>query len=165
MTTASETTAPATSPAPVPAPTAVVVVQTAPEPAPEPAPNPVPTPGPEPAQSDWVHPDGWAYDWLDYRGDRLAVRIPNKSAIHAISNLAFSTPAFQQKLFHRFLDKHVSPDSYGRVCDRMVDPDDAGYSDIAPDTDPLGEILRELLKAGGERLAAAAKALAETTGS
>lgn len=134
-----------------------------PAPAPAPAPAAATSPAPEPEQPQWVHPDGWPYDWLDYRGDRLAVRIPNKSAIHAISNLSFSTPAFQQKLFHRFLDKHVSPESYSRVCDRMVDPDDTGYADISPDTDPLGEILRDLLKAGGERLAAAAKALAETT--
>ena len=111
-----------------------------------------------------MHPDGWAYDWLDYRGDRLAVRIPNKSAVHAISNLKFSTPEFQQKLFHRFLYKHLSPESYQRVCDRMVDPDDAEYADVPVDTDPLGEILRELLKAGGERIAAQAKALADAAG-
>lgn len=169
MTTASETTA--VQPDPAPAPPAAVVVAAAPAPAPESTPIPPqePTretiPAAEPVvDPGWIHSPGWSYDWLDYRGDRLAVRIPNKSAVHAISNLKFSTPEFQQKLFHRFLDKHLSPESYQRVCDRMVDPDDTGYADVPVDTDPLGEILRELLKAGGERIAAQAKALADAAG-
>lgn len=131
---------------------------------PAPQPEPTPTPDQGPVGSGWSHPDGWAYDWLDYRGDRLGVRIPNKSAIHAIANLKYSSLQFQQALIHRFLDKHLSPESYQRVSDRMVDPDDVEYSDIPVDTDPLGEILRELMKVGSERVAAQAKALAEAAG-
>lgn len=177
MTTASETpvvqhVSPPAPPSPLPQPGAVPDPVTAPtEPAaetpvapPAPQPEPAPTPDPGSVVSGWVHPEGWAYGWLDYRGDRLAVRIPNKSAIHAIANLKYSSIEFQQQLIHRFLDKHLSPESYQRVCDRMVDPDDDGYATIPANTDPLGEILRDLMRVGGERVAAQAKALAETTG-
>jgi len=139
------------------------------EPAPEPEPELTPADLPalpdgttatgEPAK--WTHPEGWKYDWLTYRGDELAVRIPNKSALHALSNLRYSTPEFQHKLFQRYMANHISPESYERVMDRMVDPDDPEYSDVAVDSDPIGEIMNELSKQGRERIEAQMEALNE----
>jgi len=114
----------------------------------------VPVPAPAPAK--WVHPDGWAYDWVEFKGDKLAIRIPKGAALVGLEFSRFRGEEAQEQAFGRFIARHVSDETFDRILDRMGDPDDEDYG-----TTTLGELAGLLGKIAGERLAKDAKALEE----
>lgn len=112
--------------------------------------------GGAPPRPAWVHPEGWRYDWLEFKGDKLAVRIPKGAALVGLEFSRFRGEEAQEQAFGRFIARHVSDETFDRILDRMGDPDDADY-----DTATLGELAGLLGKIAGERLAKDAKALEE----
>lgn len=106
--------------------------------------------------SVWKHQGPWAHDWLEFRGDKLAVRVPNGAAIQALANSRYSSPAFQDRLAHAFFSNHLSEQSQERFAFRSIDPDDGDYNEV----ETYGELLKALCDLGQGRLEADRKALA-----
>lgn len=81
----------------------------------------------------------WPHDWLDFHGDRLAVRKPPDQALIAlsVSGSKFVTGQRQNDVVGLFIDRYLSPLTYDRVCWRMMDPDDPDYT-----VDTFGELMR-----------------------
>lgn len=80
----------------------------------------------------WFDPtENWPHSWLEFRGDRLAVRTPKTSALssYSIATSEGSSPARRNKYTRQLLERHMSPATYERVMDRMGDPDDEGYDE------------------------------------
>lgn len=133
-----------------------------PPPAPAPTPEPVPTPAepaPEPAveadslpavqeSTDVAPEDDWPHDWLEFKGDTLAVRVPTPQAMAALSQGLgkFIPPQEQNDISGLFIARHLSPQAYARVFSRLMDPDDADY-----DPNTIGELVGALLNAGVEK--------------
>ncbi|WP_409428381.1 hypothetical protein [Mycobacterium sp. SMC-11] len=104
----------------------------------------------------WTHPAGWQYDWLEFKGDKLAIRIPKGAALVALEFARYRSEEAQEQAFGRFIARHVSDETFDRVLDRMSNPDDEEYG-----TTSLGELAGLLGKIAGERIAKDAKALDE----
>lgn len=109
-----------------------------------------------PTTTGWTHPDGWTHDWLDFHGDKLAIRIPKGAALVALEFSRFRGEEAQEQAFGTFVARHVSDATFDRILDRMGNPDDEDYT-----TTTLGELAGLLGKIAGERLQKDAQALAE----
>lgn len=138
------TTQPAPTPAPPvapPAPAAAPAVVETPAPAGESLPAVQPT-------TDVAPADSWPHDYLEFKGDKLAVRIPTPQAMAALSQGLgkFIPPEDQNNISGLFIARHLSPEAYGRVFSRLMDPDDADY-----DPNTVGELVGALLNAGVEK--------------
>ena len=132
----------------------------APEPGPtappeQPEPEAVSEPEPEP---EWVDPDSdWPHQWLDFHGDRLAVRLPQAAQILGLQ-YAVKTGRSEEYLLERmnkFLTNQIAPASYERFLDRMQDPD-GGYG-----AGITWELINELSKLSSEQVQAETVAAAE----
>ena len=132
----------------------------APEPGPtappeQPEPEAVSEPEPEP---EWVDPDSdWPHQWLDFHGDRLAVRLPQAAQILGLQ-YAVKTGRSEEYLLERmnkFLTNQIAPASYERLLDRMQDPD-GGYG-----AGITWELINELSKLSSEQVQAETVAAAE----
>lgn len=114
------------------------------------------TPDPTASPGQWVHPEGWKYDWVEFKGDKLAIRVPKGAALVGLEFAKYHGEEAQQRVFGRFISRHVSDETFDRILDRMGNPDDEEYT-----TDTLGELAGVLGTIAGERLAKDAKALEE----
>lgn len=101
------------------------------------------------ATSDWPH------DFMDFEGDRLEIRLPDERALtgFALSVGKFIPPEVQNDMVSLFMNRHMSPDSYGQVMARMMDPDDATYT-----VKTVGQLFNSIVKASSEVRAEEAKA-------
>jgi hypothetical protein len=160
---ASETASVVDVPAPVVEVPAPVVEQTPPvvEAAPAAADS---TPEAEPVAEEpakWEPEEDWKYDFLEFKGDRLAVRIPSGAALNAL-NMAQSKKVSDERratLTRDLLTNHLSEASFDRVFfERSADPDEPDYN-----VNTLAELLSELLVKAGERVKAELEALKEVT--
>lgn len=72
----------------------------------------------------------WGYDFLEFEGDKLGIRLPTRQALAAFSLASSKYVAIGVKndLTGLFIARHLSPESYGRVFSRLMDPDDAAYT-------------------------------------
>lgn len=116
-------------------------VPAAPELPPEP---PLETPADDEAQSEPAVPTldaGWPHDWLQFHGDKLGVRIPASDAYAPvqIAEMGHTQPGLAQRLSVRFLEMHIAPQSYERVMERIMDPDEPDFTGKA-----LGELVNVL---------------------
>lgn len=115
-----------------------------------------PTPAPEPAPETpkWEHQSEWAHDWLDFKGDRLAIRRPPESAVNSFIMITASgvEPALQSGVISEVLHKSLSPESFGRVLYRNIDPDDPEYT-----VTTMAELAGELIRLSTEKLDSDAK--------
>ncbi|ART68206.1 hypothetical protein BTO20_06070 [Mycobacterium dioxanotrophicus] len=113
----------------------------------------------EPAADEkWVHQSEWKYDWLDYKGDKLAIRVPHQNALTALFQAGQQcSPEFQADLTQKFVKRHISQESIERVLERMSDPDDEEYA--AVEIGVWGDLLRIIAKIGGDRATRDAEAL------
>ncbi len=158
--TALETTAPPASPIdPAPAeaaPATTPVIDATPI---DPPPAPEPTEPAEPELTDeekklrefytaldaWRNrfDKDWKHDRLEFHGDLLAVRAPKQGALLAVSMAGAKYGAADGGLsaMNQFCNMHLGPESRQRVRDRMIDPDDADYSDT-----PLGDLFTAMGK-------------------
>lgn len=101
------------------------------------------------ANTDVAAPeDDWPHDWLEFKGDTLAVRVPTPQAMAALSQGLgkFIPPQEQNDISGLFIARHLSPQAYARVFSRLMDPDDADY-----DPNTIGELVGALLNAGVEK--------------
>lgn len=88
----------------------------------------------------WKHPepDEWKHQWLPFHGDLLAIRIPTNAALtgYQVSQSGTNSEAFRVAATNRFITRHMSPETYARVIDRLMDPDDEDYTE-----ETLGELI------------------------
>lgn len=108
------------------------------------------------AEEKWTHQSEWSHDWLEFKGDKLGIRVPKGAALQALGAARHNSLEFQDRLVNLFVAKHLSPETYERVMYRMVDPDDEEFT-----TGAWGELINAIAEVGGERAKKEAEALAE----
>ncbi|AKF14287.1 tail assembly chaperone [Mycobacterium phage Vincenzo] len=86
----------------------------------------------------------WKFDFLEFQGDKLGIRLPQRQALAAFSLASSKYVAMGVKndLTGLFIARHLSPESYGRVFSRLMDPDDAAYT-----VDTVGELFNAIVTA------------------
>lgn len=91
--------------------------------------------------------EGWQHERLEFRGDQLAVRRPKKSALGAVVLVSSKYVAMdvQNDTIGLFMARHLGPVSYGHVMNRMLNPDDADYTD-----DTVMVLLNKIMELGGD---------------
>lgn len=106
----------------------------------------------------WVHQSEWPHDWLEYKGDKLAIRVPHQNALTALFQAGQAcSPEFQLSLTQKFVKRHLSQESIERVLERMSDPDDEEYSGV---NGVWNDLLKTIVDIGGKRALKDAEALA-----
>lgn len=88
--------------------------------------------------------EGWNHDWLEFKGDKLGIRLPTRQALAAFSLASGKYVDLQVKndLTGLFIARHLSPESYGRVFSRLMDPDEETYT-----VDTVGELFNAIVTA------------------
>lgn len=86
----------------------------------------------------------WPYDMLEFKGDLLGIRLPDRKALAAFSlaSSKYVSLGVKNDLTGLFIARHLSPESYGRVFSRLMDPDEADY-----DVDTVGELFNAIVTA------------------
>lgn len=86
--------------------------------------------------------DGWRE--LEFHGDTLKVRPPSQQALAAFSlGTSKHIPAeSRNNLTGMFVNRHLSPESYERVMDRLMSPDDQDYT-----VETIGDLMRAVIEA------------------
>ena len=86
----------------------------------------------------------WKFDFLEFQGDKLGIRLPQRQALAAFSLASSKYVAMGVKndLTGLFIARHLSPESYGRVFSRLMDPDDTAYT-----VDTVGELFNAIVTA------------------
>ncbi|ORU97855.1 hypothetical protein AWB94_29315 [Mycolicibacterium canariasense] len=110
-------------------------------------------------KANWKHPDGWQYDWVTFKGDQLAIKIPSKGMINAIAHAGTTSLEFQTRLVRDFETTHISEASRERVIARLMDPEDPEYTGEEWD-----ELQSKVLELGAERVQKDAEELAKVKG-
>lgn len=92
---------------------------------------------------------GWPYARIEYRGDNLAIRHASMQALMAyqLSSGKFIPMEKQNDASGLFIDQHLGPDTYDRIMQRMMDPDDPDY-----DMSSFAEIMGALVKQSVEKI-------------
>jgi len=85
--------------------------------------------------------DGWRE--LEFNGDTLQVRPPSQQALAAFSlGTSKHVPSnTRNDLTGLFISRHLSPESYERVFDRLMNPEDPDYT-----IDSIGELMRSIVE-------------------
>ncbi|QGH75275.1 tail assembly chaperone [Mycobacterium phage Quesadilla] len=88
--------------------------------------------------------EDWPYDWLDFKGDKLGIRLPTRQALAAFSlaSSKYVSLGVKNDLTGLFIARHLSPESYGRVFSRLMDPDENDY-----DVETVGELFNAIVMA------------------
>lgn len=88
--------------------------------------------------------EAWPHDWLEFKGDKLGIRLPTKQALAAFSlaSSKYVSLGVKNDLTGLFIARHLSPESYGRVFSRLMDPDDEAYT-----VDTVGELFNAIVMA------------------
>ena len=86
----------------------------------------------------------WPYDFLEFEGDKLGIRLPTRQALAAFSlaSSKYVSVPVKNDLTGLFIARHLSPESYGRVFSRLMDPDDDAYT-----VDTVGELFNAIVTA------------------
>lgn len=86
----------------------------------------------------------WPYDLLHFKGDLLGIRLPQRQALAAFSlaSSKYVSLGVKNDLTGLFIARHLSPESYGRVFSRLMDPDEGDY-----DVDTVGELFNAIVTA------------------
>ena len=102
-----------------------------------------------PSVAELATGDEWPHDWLEFKGDKLEIRVPRKSTLAAVGNAinAAVPPVEQNAFLAKFLVKHMSSESRQHVFNRMIDPDDDGYAN----DDALAELVGAILNTAADR--------------
>lgn len=97
----------------------------------------------------------WPHDFMDFEGDRLEIRLPDERALtgFALSVGKFIPADVQNDMVSLFMNRHMSPDSYGQVMARMMDPDDDTYT-----VKTVGQLFNAIVKASADVRAEEAEA-------
>lgn len=108
--------------------------------------------GEEKATKEWLDAEtawktafdkDWKYERYEFHGDLLAVRIPKQGALLAVSMGGAKYGPEDRGLgaMNQFCNLHLGPESFARVTERMMNPDDTAYGDT-----PLGDLFQALGK-------------------
>ena len=91
--------------------------------------------------------EDWKYDYLEFEGDKLGIRLPTRQALAAFSlaSSKYVSMGVKNDLTGLFIARHLSPESYGRVFSRLMDPDDAAYT-----VETVGELFNAIVTASIE---------------
>lgn len=86
----------------------------------------------------------WPHDTLEFKGDTLGIRLPTRQALAAFSLASSKYVSLNVKndLTGLFIARHLSPESYGRVFSRLMDPDEDDY-----DVETVGELFNAIVMA------------------
>lgn len=86
----------------------------------------------------------WPHDMLEFKGDLLGIRLPLRQALAAFSlaSSKYVSLGVKNDLTGLFIARHLSPESYGRVFSRLMDPDETDY-----DVDTVGELFNAIVTA------------------
>lgn len=117
-----------------PAVDAAPPAETAAEPTPD-------TPAADPAK--WVHEGKWEHQWLDFKGDRLAVKTPRPSVANSVIMLRSPLVSEDDRgnIISSIIASHLSHESWGRVQFRNINPDETEYT-----LETIGELLEALVE-------------------
>lgn len=83
------------------------------------------------------------YTNLEYKGDKLQVRIPTQQALAAfsLSTSKYISGQVRNDMTGMFINRHLSPESYEQVFSRLMDPDDDDYT-----VESIGELMRHIVE-------------------
>lgn len=86
----------------------------------------------------------WPHGTVEFKGDLLGIRLPTRQALAAFSLASSKYVSLQVKndLTGLFIARHLSPESYGRVFSRLMDPDEESY-----DVETVGELFNVIVMA------------------
>jgi hypothetical protein len=81
-------------------------------------------------EDDPLYDPDWEHERVEYKGDDLAVRKPTMQALAAfqLSSGKYISSEKQNNMTGLFVDQHLGPDSYDRIMQRLMNPDDADYT-------------------------------------
>lgn len=105
-------------------------------------PEPESEPEPEaPAEAEPKPADGWTHETLEFKGDTIEARKPTQQALAAFSlaTSKYVSPQTQNEMTSLFIMRHLSPTSFERVFNRLMDPDETDY-----DINTIGALMREV---------------------
>lgn len=167
-------TAPSAPAAPAPAPVPETPTPVAAAPVTEPVTAPAETPAPAdlaPAQNltaavddtvDMRFDPDWTHERIEFHGDDLAVRTPTSQALagYSLSVSKYVPDEVRNDMTGLFINSHIGPESYGRVMQRLMDPDDIDYT-----TSTVGELMGRIVRLRTESLAAASEQGGDSTAS
>lgn len=80
---------------------------------------------------------------LEFKGDKLGVRVPSQQALAAfsLSTSKYISSGVRNDMTGLFINRHLSPESYEQVFSRLMDPDDDGYT-----VESIGELMRAIVE-------------------
>jgi hypothetical protein len=86
----------------------------------------------------------WPYGTVEFKGDLLGIRLPTRQALAAfsLSSSKYVSLNVKNDLTGLFIARHLSPESYGRVFSRLMDPDEDDY-----DVETVGELFNVIVMA------------------
>lgn len=108
-------------------------------------------PKPDAAYDVALVDETWDYETEEFFGDTLHIRVPKVQAVSGLQLVGGKhTPeSVKANVFGLFIKNHLSPASYSRVFERLIDPNDPAYTAQA-----VGELMGALV----QRAAAAIEA-------
>ncbi|MCB1796717.1 MAG: hypothetical protein KDJ70_20280 [Candidatus Competibacteraceae bacterium] len=106
----------------------------------------VPDPAPEESES-WPTvedaDEGWKYDFLEFKGDRLEVRKPTAQALaaYSLASSKYVSNQIRNDMTGLFISRHLSDASYEQVFSRLMDPDEEEYG-----LETIGDLMRKIVE-------------------
>lgn len=103
-----------------------------------------------PSKYKWEDPDldadsesPWEHERLEFQGDLLAVRKPQMQALggYQLATSGFMSDEQKTKYTGLFISRHLSGNTWARVMDRLMNPDDPDY-----DEDTIGALMTEVVE-------------------
>lgn len=87
----------------------------------------------------------WEHEVIEFAGDTLHVRKPTQQALAAFSlaSSKYVPTNVRTDMTGLFMVRHLSPDSYNRVFERLMDPDDSDYT-----LETIGKLVGAITEAG-----------------
>lgn len=88
--------------------------------------------------------EAWPHSTVEFKGDLLGIRLPTRQALAAfsLSSSKYVSLNVKNDLTGLFIARHLSPESYGRVFSRLMDPDEDDY-----DVETVGELFNVIVMA------------------
>lgn len=93
---------------------------------------------------DWTEPQqDWPHQWIDYKGDRLAVRKPTQMGMAGFSlgSSPHNNPVRRNNLTGLFMSLHMADGTWWRVHGRMMNPDEVDYA-----LESIGDLVRQIIE-------------------
>jgi len=87
----------------------------------------------------------WEHEVIEFAGDTLHVRKPTQQALAAFSlaSSKYVPTNVRTDMTGLFMVRHLSPDSYNRVFERLMDPDDSDYT-----LETIGKLVGAITESG-----------------